>query len=317
MTKGRKGSRETTTPPYQLAAGVSYRRLTLAYAVLMRTLTLADLPTGHVCTFAHWQYTHYTDTPLFHTHDHHELFWVEDGEGIEWINGEKRALGAGLLVLVRAEDTHSFTAARAGAVVRFVNFAFPRQMWRELRERHFGRRAVYFSERDHRRREWRLDPADLERLRAMARDLASGARDALSAESFLAGVVALLANHENRRAAGRLPDWLAGSLARIQEPRHFAGGTPEFARLAGCTPEHLARAVRKHLGRTPTDIVNDARLAYAAQQLCTTERPILDIVADCGLENLGHFYKLFRARFGASPERYRRHAYLPVNRRMS
>lgn len=286
------------------------------YVLLMRTLTLSDLPPGQACTFAHWQYSHFAESPPPHTHDHHELFWVEDGEGVEWINGGKRLLATGLIVLVRADDAHAFTAARPGAVVRFVNFAFPRQMWRKLRERHFDRRAVYFSERDHHRREWRLDPADLERLRAMARDLAAGARDALSAEAFLAGVVSLIENHERRHAAGRLPDWLAGSLARIQEPRHFAGGTPEFARLAGCSPEHLARAVRKHLGRTPTDIVNDARLSHAAQQLCTTERPVPDIVADCGLGNLGHFYKLFRTRFGASPERYRRHAYLPVNRRM-
>lgn len=282
---------------------------------MMRTLTLDDLPAGHVCTFAHWQYSHYVDSPPPHTHDHHELFWVEDGEGIEWINGGKRPLTAGLLVLVRADDAHAFTAAQPGAVVRFVNFAFPVSLWTGLRERHFSRRAVYFAEKNPGRREWRLEPADLERLRAMARDLAAGARDLLSTEAFLLGVLALLAGLESRHEAGRLPSWLSGSLARIQEPRHFARGTPEFARLAGCSPEHLARAVRRHLGRTPTDVVNEARLTYAAQQLCTTERPILDIVADCGLENVGHFYKLFRARFGTSPERYRRHAYLPVSHR--
>lgn len=281
----------------------------------MRRLTLDHLPPGHVCTYAHWQYTHFTESPGLHVHDHHELFWVEDGEGFELVNGERRPLSAGLLVLVRAEDAHGFSAARPGALVRFVNFAFPRRLWDDLRARHLGGRAVYFSVKDHRKRAWRLEPADTERLRVMGRDLAAGARDALSAEAFLLGVVALLASLDGRRGAGRLPAWLAGSLARIQEPRHFALGTPGFARLAGCTPEHLARAVRKHLGRTPTDIVNEARLTYAAQQLCTTERPILDIVADCGLENLGHFYKLFLARFGASPERYRRHAYLPAERR--
>ena len=280
----------------------------------MRKLTLDDLPPGHVCTYAHWQYAHQAGEPSLHTHDHHELFWVEDGEGIEHINGEARHLFGGLLVLVRADDVHGFSVAKPGAHVRFVNFAFPRELWTSLRDRHPRLRAAWFSEKDHRRREWRLEPSDIERLRALARDLAAGARDPLSTEAFLIGVLSLLSGLESRRAAGRLPPWLSASLARIQEQRHFALGTPEFARLAGCTPEHLARAVRRHLGRTPTDVINEARLAYAAQQLCTTERPILDIVADCGLENVGHFYKLFRARFGASPEKYRRHAYLPVHR---
>lgn len=279
----------------------------------MRRLTLDDLPSGHVCTYAHWQYPHHADSPAPHTHDFHELFWVEEGEGLQVVNEERRPLLPGLLVLVRADDAHGFSAARPGGLVRFVNFAFPARLWHELWVRRLDRRPVYFAEENHRKREWHLDPTELDRVRLLARDLAAGARDALSAEAFLVGVISLLAGHESRRSAGRLPPWLADALARLQEPRHFALGTPEFARLAGRTPEHLARAVRKHLGRTPTDIINDARLAHAAQQLCTTDRPILDIIADCGLENVGHFYKLFRSRFGASPERYRRHAFLPGN----
>jgi AraC family transcriptional regulator, dual regulator of chb operon len=278
----------------------------------MRCLT-HDLPPGHVCTYANWQYTHYTETPALHYHDFHELFWVEEGEGFQIVNGERRPLTSGLLVLVRAEDRHGFSAARPGAMMRFINFAFPRSLWNELWRRRLGCRAVYFAEKDHRKREWILEPADLERLRVLSRDLAVGARDMLSAESLLTGIISLLAGLESRQISGRMPSWLSGSLVRMQEPRHFARGTPEFARLAGCTPEHLARALRQHLGRTPTEVVNEARLIYASQQLCTTERPILDIVADCGLENLGHFYKLFKNRFGTSPERYRRHAYLPVS----
>lgn len=277
----------------------------------MRVLTLDHLPRGDVCTYAHWQYTHIAGEPSVHTHDHHELFWVEDGEGRHWVNGNRRPLPPGRLVLVRADDCHGFSAARPGGVVRFVNFAFPQTLWQNLWERHLGRRAVYFSEPSAPRREWQLGDSELERLRALGRDLAAGARDSLSAEAFLIGVVALLTNLEGRLQAGRLPPWLARSLALIQEPRHFARGTLELARLAECSPEHLARSLRKHLGRTPTEIVNEARLTHAAQQLCTTERPVEDIIADCGLGNLGHFYKLFHARFDTTPERYRRHAYLP------
>ena len=283
----------------------------------MHRLTLDHLPAGHVCTYEHWQYTQVEERPWCHCHDFHELFWVEEGEGVHIINGERRSLVPGLLVLVRAEDVHGFTAARGHARVRFVNFAFPRFLWRELWQRRLGRKSVYFAQKEHARREWRLEPSDLDRLRVLSRDLAAGARDALTAEGLLTGVISLLAGLEARHRAGRQPGWLADSLALIQEPRHFALGTPEFARLAGCTPEHLSRALRKHLGRTPTEVLNEARLTYAAQQLCTTQRPIMDIVADCGLETLGHFYRLFNGRFGTSPERYRRHAYLSVKRKIS
>lgn len=280
----------------------------------MRTLTLAHLPAGQVCTYAHWQYTHHTERPSLHDHDFHELFWVEEGEGLQVVNGERRPLIPGLLVLARADDAHGFAAARPGGMVRFINFAFPRGLWNELWTRRLGRRPVFYALKDHRAREWTLDAAELDRLRVLGRDLAAGARDALTTEAFLAGVISLLANRDGGHERGRPPAWLTDSLAAMQEPRRFARGTREFARMAGCTPEHLARAARRHLGKTPTEIVNEARLAYAAQQLCTTERPLLDIVADCGLENLGHFYKLFRVRYGDSPERYRRRAFLPANR---
>lgn len=275
----------------------------------MRTLTLGELPPGHVCTLAHWQYRVRTTAPELHTHDFHELYWVEEGEGFSITNGERRPLAPGMLVLVRADDVHGFSAARDGGAVRFVNVAFPRALWDGVRRRHFAGRDVFFAALDHRNREWRLDEAELVRLRALAADLAAGHCGSLQAEAFLLGVLARLSAMEERSLADDMPAWLADALARIREPRHFAAGAPELARLAGKSPEHVARAARRHLGKTPTDLVNEARLDHAARQLCTTDRPVADIIADCGLGNVGHFYKLFRARHGASPERYRLHAY--------
>ena len=278
---------------------------------MMRVLSLEHLPAGQCCMLAHWQYAPSGDSPELHTHEFHELFWVEEGEGVHHINGDARPLAPGSLVLVRADDVHGFSAARSGPPLRFCNFSFPVEHWAELHARRFERRAVFFANKNHLEREWRLAASDLDRLRAMARDLAAGARDSLSCEALLVGVIGLLANLENRIVPGRLPPWLTDALARIQEPARFALGTPEFARLAGRSPEHLARELRRLTGLTPTDVINDARLAHAARQLTTTQRPVADIALECGLRNLGHFYKLFRARFDTSPERYRQHAYLP------
>lgn len=275
----------------------------------MRTLTLGDLPAGHVCTFAHWQYPARADEPEIHDHDFHELFWVEEGEGFSITNGERRPLAPGLLVLVRADDAHGFSPLREGRPVRFANFAFPRALWDAVRRRHFADRDTLFALPGHRDREWRLDPAALARVRSLAADLAAGHCGPLQAEAFLLGVLALLDALDQRRVADAMPPWLADAVARVREPRHFVEGAPALARLAGKSPEHVARAVRRHLGKTPTDLVNEARLDHATRQLCTTSRPVADIVADCGLGNVGHFYKLFRARHGASPERYRLHAY--------
>lgn len=279
----------------------------------MRTITLDPLPVGHVCTFDHWQYSQHNPAPPLHNHTFDELFWVTGGSGVHLIQGEPRPLTAGMLVLVRADDVHGFSGPLdGGEPLSFVNFAFPRSLWKSLRRRHPQLVGAWFDEPDHRKREHSLDPAQPERLRQLTADLTRGARDALATEAVLTGIIGLLSHARDERQEG-LPAWLADACERLRAPRYFSGGTAAFARLAGCSPAHLAREVRRRLNRTPTDLVNAARLAHAAQQLATTTTPILDIAAECGFENLGHFYKLFRSHYGATPLSYRRHAVLPVH----
>ncbi len=277
---------------------------------------------ANVCRFSQWRYPWIDVTQSIHTHAFHEVFWVEEGEGLHVINGEQRRLFPGLLILVRKEDEHGFSAARKGEFVRFSNFPFACELWDRVRQRYFtpkqtGGRAEcgWLAEKDHRKREFSLDAAQVERLRAMSHDLETGARDALSAEAFLLGVLSLLANASRPREA--LPKWLGNACRLIQEPAHFTGGTAELARLAGRSPEHVAREIKRLLKKTPTDVVNEARLAHAAHELCTTSREIIDIAADCGLENLGHFYKIFRRRFGVSPHKYRKKGYVESELRLA
>jgi AraC family cel operon transcriptional repressor len=110
------------------------------------------------------------------------------------------------------------------------------------------------------------------------------------------------------------PDWLHTACREIRKERHLAPGLESFYRLAGRSPDHIARACRAHLGISPTEIVNAARLEHAAARLSATDDAILNIAHDCGLPNLAHFYKLFSARFGTTPRRYRMHARLIVGR---
>ena len=95
-------------------------------------------------------------------------------------------------------------------------------------------------------------------------------------------------------------------------PEQFAGGTVALARLAGRSPSHVARVAVRWYGQTPTEIVNTARMGFSARQLAETSRPIMEIALDCGLNNLSHFYALFRRRFGVSPRRYRLQAHPTV-----
>ncbi|MDR1279212.1 MAG: helix-turn-helix transcriptional regulator [Opitutaceae bacterium] len=289
--------------------------MTKNYGGLMRFLDISSLPPGEVCTFARWTYVNPDeDRGEVHSHRFHELFWVESGEGVEWVNGTRRELRPGLLVLVRAEDAHAFSSARKregggggarGGKVCFVNFAFSRDCWRRVRERGAGLAGNYFDRPRFGDRAHLLSTDEMERLRVMSHDLQAGSRDAFTADTFLAGVIALLENRDKKRPASSLPEWLATACEQIRLYPHFNDGTSAFIRLAGRSHEHVSREIRRHLGITPTELVGRARLDHVARLLTTTSRDILDIAYEAGFENMGHFYERFRAFFKTTPRRYR------------
>ncbi len=130
-------------------------------------------------------------------------------------------------------------------------------------------------------------------------------RDRLQTETFLLSVLALLQADRFSTREKAAPAWIREACSAIGQNRNFAGGMPALARLAQRSPEHISREFRRYLDRTPTEVINDARTSHAADRLATTDDEILTIALDCGLENLSHFYRLFRARYNCTPRAYR------------
>ena len=285
----------------------------------MRTLTLSNLPADHFCTYVHHDMVG-LDPEDPHNHDFHEFFWVEESEGIHWINGRAVPLQGGDLILIRASDAHSFSAKVAGQPLRLVNFAFHAQVWSHLRRRYFGGANIFFSNPSLGARSYRMDEYQLAAIRQSANFLRSGLRDRLHTETFLLSVLALLKADRFNTEAKAAPGWIRETCTAVGANHNFAGGMPALARLAKRSPEHIAREFRRYLNRTPTDVINDARMSHAADRLATSDEEILAIALDCGLENLGHFYRLFHAHYGCTPRTYRlrqRSVVSPAHRRLS
>lgn len=277
----------------------------------MTTLSHRKWKRGAWSTYMLWCYRR-TDFSGVHDHTFYELFWVESGRGRYWINGRVEPLEAGDLVLVRPEDRHGFAAAKAGEFVEFVNVAFLPRLWLDLQRRFFRRRPAYFGLRSPQSRRHRLLPSQILRLQGIASGLRAGARDRLAVEAFVGSMLSMLEEPAEARNPPEAPHWLSLALEQVRLYPNFAGGPAAFARLAGKSPEHLARECRRCLGRKPNDLVNEARMEYAARELQMDQKTIVDIALECGIENLGHFYQLFRKRYGLSPARYRRKNQEPV-----
>jgi AraC family cel operon transcriptional repressor len=234
-----------------------------------------------------------------HTHDFAELFFVEQGRGIHFINGRRQALTRGNLVFVRPEDSHAFEPAGDG--LTFVNVAMSVATIHILEGRYFRDRAWA----------WRAGgPPEVRQLRLehleRASEWAERLTDAMPSMLLLDGfLLDLLSMHETDTRLD-FPDWLNAAVKRFTTAEEFAGGAGRLAALAGRSPEHLNRTLRRITGRSTSEFINDLRVTHAARQLRLSDRSMADIAFGCGINHLTYFYRIFKDRMGTTPSRYRR-----------
>jgi len=250
-----------------------------------------------------------------HSHDFAEVFWIENGDGLHDINGQHLPIKRGTFVFVRPDDCHGFRGpTKAGFTL--VNVAFPFDTIAFLRTRYFSHETRFFWTKTSHPYQLELNASQLAWLQGWADNLGRAPRNRLEIERFLIELLHEFGTHAARDNAEADPPWLASALKNIRDPDRFGQGTKELARLAGRTRQHVTRTLKLRYDTTATEVVNEARLDHAAMQLRMSTKKIIEISLECGFQNLGHFYQLFRKRFGTTPQRYRlrHHAFLRQNR---
>ena len=255
-----------------------------------------------------------------HTHDFSEAMYVLDGAGMHALNGTDRVLRAGDLLWIRPQDRHGFYAP-PGQKMHFINIAFRQALWSDFRRLALDAPGEAAWETTPDPPAVHVQPAQRGESARLFRDMlllfhARPTRLALC--RFWGELLPLLA--PPAIITGTLPGepagpaWLARACLALHSEDALRAGVPRLVELCGVSPAHLARTLKASQGRTPTEFVNALRLEHAAMLLATTTQEIGGVAADCGFENLSYFYRLFRARFGSSPRRYRlgaRQAVLP------
>ncbi len=81
-----------------------------------------------------------------------------------------------------------------------------------------------------------------------------------------------------------------------------------IADLAGLTNHSLAsfkREFKKIYNNSPANYIKNKRLEKAAQMLKVSEYSISDIAYDCAFQNITHFSRAFKAKYGSTPSDYR------------
>ena len=240
-----------------------------------------------------------------HRHEFFELFLIEAGSTRHLINGRSEKIGPGSLCFIRPDDTHAFHTDSA-APCRIFNVMFPAETADHLARRYGGELGQRFF--------WKtgdapdllhLQGTQMERAVAALVDLSRCRRSLSIVEQFLLNLMTRVIDQSDPLPEAA-PGWLTNACIAARSPDVFRAGVPGFVRAAGRGHEHVCRMTRKYLGVSPTTYLTRIRIEHAAQLLSGSDLPIPDIAADCGMENLSHFYRTFRAIYGTTPRHYRK-----------
>lgn len=79
----------------------------------------------------------------------------------------------------------------------------------------------------------------------------------------------------------------------------------EVSKLAGMSYVYFSKYFKKKMGLSFTEFVNRKRIAKAKRMLVMDNMNITDIAVEAGLENMAHFYELFKRFNGCTPKQFK------------
>ena len=232
-----------------------------------------------------------------HTHDYVEIFWVQNGIIRHHCEDGVNTLSEGTLVVVPKGQFHALQGKGDHAMVVMLCLATP--LTNYIAKRHTPCARILHAMGI---REFARDTRQMAALNQAAMRLERSPCDALAAEAFLLPLLVDLLNEPDFDDA---PHWLSKACSDAQDPSVFREGAAGFVALTGKAHPHVSRTMKHHSGLTPVQYINDLRMKYAAKALSGSSDPLPEIATDIGLQNMSHFHKLFRAKFGVTPAQFR------------
>jgi AraC family transcriptional regulator, transcriptional activator of pobA len=104
---------------------------------------------------------------------------------------------------------------------------------------------------------------------------------------------------------GRIPEVLTNLKRLIEEHFRTRHAPADYAAMLHIVPKSLARLVRMHLNKTLTELIRERIIRQAKWELLHTQKPVKDVAAGLGFEDIFYFSRLFKRSTGCSPTFFR------------
>ena len=254
----------------------------------------------------------YSDTEFFrpHFHDYYELFLLLDGKATHLVNGKEIPVSRGALVFIRPRDTHDYIV-RDGTKFSMLNITFTTATAEEL----FSFLSEGFASSSLLRADLppqiALTESELEYVLSHMTTIRTidehdYARLKTALRILLFRIFTRFFADFQEEQNDHVPLWLTELCETMQKNGNFTYGLSRMLELTDKTREHLARSIKKYMGITPSEFINDLRLRMIANMLKNSNHDIADIIFESGFGNISWAYELFKKKYGMTMSEYRK-----------
>lgn len=269
------------------------------------------LPSGRIITIR--PHTRFVAFPE-HSHDYVEMVYMCAGETRHVVNGVELVLQQGELLMLGQNARQSIAPAGEGDVA--VNFI--------VRPAFFSGTLPFLGEEETPLRRFVVScltgeseagyllfhVAEVLPIQNLIENLVYTLTEQIPnrrgiLQSTMGLLFAQLLNHTDAlQFESREQNAVLSVLRYIEE--HYADGClTQIAEGLHYELSSLSRLIRQETGKNYTDLVQEKRLSQAAWLLRNTDRTVDQIAQAVGYENMTYFHRLFRARYGQTPKRFR------------
>ena len=258
-------------------------------------------------------HTRFIDFPE-HTHDYVEMVYMCAGETHHVINGTPIDLHVGELLMLGQHARQSIAAAGESDVA--VNFI--------VRPAFFSGTLPFLGEEETPLRRFVVScltgeneagfllfrVADILPIQNLLENLLYTLTEEIPnrrgiLQSTMGLLFAQLLNHTDALQFETPEQNAVLSILRYIEEHYADGSLTGIAGQLHYELPYLSRLIRQTTGKNYTELLQEKRLSQAAWLLRNTEMKVDEIALSVGYENVSYFHRIFAARFGCSPKKYR------------
>lgn len=259
---------------------------------------------------AHTRFVHFPE----HTHDYIEAVYMCSGETTHIINGKELILKEGELLFLGQNARQEILPAGEGDIA--VNFIIQPSFFDKTLEmlgaeetpiKSFLLRSLLDGENQgylHFKVAGVLPVQNL--IENLIWTLIHNTSNKRNINQTTMGLLFMqLLNHTDRLAYESREDRAIMEILRYIEGNYKDGSLTEAARLLHYDFYWLSHEIRNRTGKTYTEHLQEKRLSQAAFLLKNTGLSVEEVALAVGYENKSYFHRIFTARYGTSPRKYR------------